>query len=510
MHNDFYLPQWIDGKRITSGHFHVQERYYDQQLKILAQLAVHGNYGLLPIDDQPADYQIFERDGRLSLKIDRALVGISRDGTMYSLDNNTICPDIEISERQTREVYVGLEKIAGERRELESSLQNFPCCTPRYLLRLLEKQQDLVAFCQSGLLIGRLVYERGIWSQDGEYPPPCITIDGHRQMYRLWNEVYLGLYQLWQQSAERRFQGEDRLDEIVVQELCDLLPLYDTSTKVCLRQRLLLTELRERLLYKLQAIALKVHLYKLAGKRPSIFPSRAPQIASAPALRDLYLDLDDSEDNLKWPGTVPFRGELTKIAELLQQWRGAVEPGEVIIPTVGDEFPQSFEIMVDKQWATWELVMPTNSIPVPLQKFLVPHHQYRVACVKIVVPLVSDREYLLVVPKKLSGCIVLHDQRLLVGNDEQLMQAIATKGWQWPNDKHLLHALTPGEVAARHRSYSNTLTGRVYHRWTANSDFSNYRILLSGAAQAPLDDANLNGIRIAVKRESATKGTYQE
>ena len=498
---DFYLPEWIDGKRITAEHFHVQEYYYEQQLKFISILALQSNYGLLSFGGQPAKYKICEHDGHLELKIADSLAGFSRDGTMFLLDSETICRDIEISERLTQEVFVGIEKISKERQQLDSSQQPFPCCTPRYILHLVEKECDLESFCRSGLIIGRMVFHN-CWHMDEEYAPPCITADAHEQMYRLWNKVYVSLYQIWQEYTNYCFHDKEpkkkQLAKIILQQLQELLPLFETTSTACLKRQILLTKLRDQLLQKLKAIAFQVYLDKIQGQFPLIFKSQCPVLHFQPTLADLYRPLTDIENELKLPGTIPFQNALTAIDKFLQKWREAKQekPDRIIL---ADGFPTPFEIKLIKGKAIWNLFLPSSSLPIPLEKFDVANNRHReskIIGLKILIQQQKGQEYLLILPKVFAGCVILHDESLLNLKDEDLTRRIDNS--QLP-PKYKIESLSLNQVAEQSQAYNKVLTNHCYYRWTATGNYQNYAILLSGKPQIPFSRDNLNKIKLASK-----------
>jgi hypothetical protein len=183
---------WVNGMKITSGHFIEMENHFIDRIQHTVSGCINDlSYGLLPVREKETNVPSFLLSlGSNKIKVLQDLSLITPSGNLIQLLSNM---EVDIlkpaSESETYFLVVSVSPFErtpyGEINENETPLR-YPHSIPEYHFELLPLHQNLNhVFGEDIVPLAK--YNGSFFEEDTSYIPPCTSIQAHPALIEIYN-----------------------------------------------------------------------------------------------------------------------------------------------------------------------------------------------------------------------------------------------------------------------------------------------------------------------------------
>jgi predicted component of type VI protein secretion system len=199
--NHYFQVNWVNGMKVSSGHFLEMENHFINRSQILAKGFVNAiNYGLLPTaekDKTSSRFSLLLSEEKIRIHHD--LLAVTPDGYLVQIPASTEFP-LSRAADNTPPYYLVLSVDSytripyGEINEQESPLR-YPFAIPEYHFQFLPVQES--TFHTLGYTILPIAkFKNTSLEEDPGYIPPCSSIQSSPTLVSFYNDMLKTLTQL--------------------------------------------------------------------------------------------------------------------------------------------------------------------------------------------------------------------------------------------------------------------------------------------------------------------------
>lgn len=194
---------WVDGMQISEAHYTAQENYISDSLRDVASCTINQlNYGLLPLNDVDAEYDIFEiyntatNDVQLNIKKCAAITASGHRIAVkeMSVNINSLSGNINnnIQEAGEQSFFVIItvnpfERIPTGDFDPEETPPRHLFVRPNYQVQLVPAASvNNIHIAGNYLIAGKVHYQNGLINVDPAFIPPCTTVNSHQALLKYY------------------------------------------------------------------------------------------------------------------------------------------------------------------------------------------------------------------------------------------------------------------------------------------------------------------------------------